>query len=151
MFRRKFITQEDYQKAINTLDIEMVEEEEIKENEAEVLRRLFQSTLDYLITHDKKELETIPAHFKEEVDDEYANDVLKLEELIDVFILEEFLNEKPIIPMINEITRWLENSTIARSKQHRLKTLLNDIKKNRYRVYSRRTIITGSVQKTQRA
>ena len=62
------------------------------------------------------------------------NDVLKLEELIDVFLLEEFLDE-PIIPMINEITRRLENSPIARSKRHWLKTLLNDIKKNRYRVY----------------
>ena len=38
--------------------------------------------------------------------------------------------------MINEITRRLENSPIARSKQHRLKILLIDIKKNRYRVYS---------------
>ena len=53
MLRRKFITQEDYQKVVNTLDIEMVEEEEIKEDEAEVLKRLLQSTMDYLVTHDK--------------------------------------------------------------------------------------------------
>ena len=33
------------------------------------------------------------------------NEVLKLEELIDVFLLEECLDGKPIIPMINEVTR----------------------------------------------
>ena len=30
----------------------------------------------------------------------------------------------------------MESSPISRSKQHRLKTLLNDINMNRYRVYS---------------
>ena len=35
MLRRKFITQEDYQKVFDTLDIEMVEEEEIKEEKGD--------------------------------------------------------------------------------------------------------------------
>ena len=41
MLRRKFITPEDYKKAVDTLDIEMMEEE-IKEDEGgeEVLKRL---------------------------------------------------------------------------------------------------------------
>ena len=106
----------------------MAEEEEIKEDEAEILKRLTQSTMDYLVTHDKEELKELIKDFKEEAGDEYTNDVLKLEELIDVFILEEFLDGEPIIPMINEVTRQLESSPIDRSKQHRIKTLLNDIK-----------------------
>ena len=58
VLRRMFITQEDYQKAVDTLDIEMMEEEELKEDEGseEVLKRLLGSTMDYYITHDKEEL-----------------------------------------------------------------------------------------------
>ena len=51
MLRRKFITQEDYQKAIDMLDIELVGEEEIKEVKVEVLKRLLKSIMDYLVTH----------------------------------------------------------------------------------------------------
>ena len=109
----------------------MVEEEEIKEDESgeEVLKRLLESTMDYLVTHEKKELKELIKDFKEEAGDEYTNDVLKLEKLIDMFILEEVVDGKPIIPMINEVTRRLESSPIARSKQH-------DMKKNPYRLYS---------------
>ena len=53
-----------------------------------------------------------------------------------MFLLEEFLGGKPIIPMINEVTRRLDMIDIATSSQHRLKTLLNDIKNNHCRVYS---------------
>ena len=77
MLRGKFITQEDYQKAIDTLDIEMVEEEEIKEDEGgeEEFKELLDSTMEYLVMHDKEELKELLGDFKE--DDEYANDVLK--------------------------------------------------------------------------
>ena len=53
-----------------------------------------------------------------------------------MFLLEEFLEGKPIIPTVNEVTRRLEGSDIAKSSQHRLKTSLNDIKKHHNRVYS---------------
>ena len=61
--------------------------------------------MDYLVTHDKEEMTEFILDLKEEAGVEYANDVLKLGELIDVFLLKEFLDGKPIIPMINEITR----------------------------------------------
>ena len=65
------------------------EEEEIKEDEGQVLKRLLESTMDYLVTRGKKVLKKLIQDFKEEVGDEYANDVLKLQESINVFILEE--------------------------------------------------------------
>ena len=55
----------------------------------EVLKRLLESTMDYLFTHDKEELQGFIEDFKEEASDEYANDVLKFEELINnVFLLQ---------------------------------------------------------------
>ena len=78
----------------------MVEEEEIKEDKGgeEVLKRLLESTMDYLVTHDTEEFKEdagddyLVIHdteeFKEEAGDEFANYFLKLEELIDVFLLE---------------------------------------------------------------
>ena len=64
----------------------MVQEEETKEVEEEVLKQLQQSTTDYLISHDKKELKALLTEFREETGEEYENHVLKLEELINVFL-----------------------------------------------------------------
>ena len=71
---------------------------------------------------------------KEEATD--IDTLLKLEELVTIFLTNEFLKEKPILPMIDELIGELENSPIAKSKHHRLKMLLNDVNKNRHRVQS---------------
>ena len=55
--------------------------------------------MDYLVIYDKKELKELIKDFKEG-GDEYANDVLQLEELNDVFILEELLDGKSIFPRL---------------------------------------------------
>ena len=48
MLRRQFITQEDYQKAIDTLDIEMAVEEETKEAEGgERIARVYHGLFNY--------------------------------------------------------------------------------------------------------
>ena len=53
--------------------------------------------------------------------------VLKLEELIDIFLDDEYLDVQPIIPMIDDLRKNLESSPVSSSK-HRLGMLLNDIK-----------------------
>ena len=73
---------------------------------------------------------------KEEATEGYIDTPLELEELIATFITSEFLEEKPILPMIEELIKKLENSPVAKSKSLRLKMLVNDINKNRYRVKS---------------
>ena len=72
MLRRKFITQEDSQKAVDMMDIEMMKEEEITADECceEVLKRLFKSTVEYLVTYDKEELKELIADFNEQAGDE---------------------------------------------------------------------------------
>ena len=57
-----------------------------------------------------KEFKNLLKEFREDIGEKYANYVLKFEKLIDVFLLEEFLDGKPIIPMVNEVTRRLESS-----------------------------------------
>ena len=56
-------------------------------------------------------------------------------ELVDVYLLEEFLEKEPIRINIDEVRRKLEGSAdILKSKQHRLNILLDDIAQNRHRV-----------------
>ena len=71
---------------------------------------------------------------KEEAGEEYIDTVLKLEELIDTLFTDEFLEGNPILPMIDELRAAIENSSITKSKQHRLRMLIDDINNNRYRV-----------------
>ena len=54
---------------------------------------------------------------------------------MDVYLLDEFLEKEPIRNKIDEVRRKLEGSAaILKSKQHRLKVLLDDIAQNRHRV-----------------
>ena len=72
--------------------------------------------------------------FKDEVDDEFINVVYKLEELIDIFLEDEYLDGKPVTPMIDNLRRKLEGSLISNSKLNRLQMFVDDINSNRYRV-----------------
>ena len=59
----------------------------------------------------------------------------ELEELVHVDSLEEFLEKEPIRIKIDEVRRKLEGSAaILKSKEHRLKILLDEIAQNRHRV-----------------
>ena len=66
----------------------------------------------------KKELVELLKEMKEEDGEEFIDTVLKLEELVDAFSTDEFLEGKPIITMINELRGAAENSPIAKLKQH---------------------------------
>ena len=108
-----------------------------EENEDE-LKRIINSTVDYVIANDKKELTEILTELKEEAtEEEYLDTLFEFEELMTVFFTAEFLDEeKPILPMIDELVKKLKNSLVLKSKSHRLKMLVDDINKNRYRVKS---------------
>ena len=63
--------------------------------------------------------------------------VQELEELIQVYLLDEFIDAVPIIEKIDVLIKRLEHKhSIAKSQQHRLKMLVDDIAHNRYRVQS---------------
>ena len=117
-------------------DKEPAEVDTDNEEEDDEVKKIINSTVDYIVTHDKKELTELLAELKEEATEDYIDTLLELEELIATFITSEFLEEKPILPMIDELIRKLENSPVAKSKSLRLKMLVNDVNKNRYRVKS---------------
>ena len=71
---------------------------------------------------------------KDEIDAEFMDIVLGIEKLLEQFFVEEFVDGETIRSQINALLNQLENSKIPKSKQHRIKILLDDIKKNRYRV-----------------
>ena len=121
------------------------EEEEKDDAEMEVqeptdgdVKTLSASTTEHIIQDDKVELMDLLKKFKEEAggEEDYIDTVNELEELIEIFLTDEFLDGNPIITQINDLRRKLEDSPISKAKQQRLKMLLNDIKNNRYRVYS---------------
>ena len=72
--------------------------------------------------------------FRKYVGEDFLGTVLELEELVDVYLLEEFIEKEPIRTKIDEVRRKLEGSPTLKSKQHRLNILLDDIAQNRYRV-----------------
>ena len=71
---------------------------------------------------------------KDEIDTEFMDIVLGIEKLLEEFFVEEFVDGETIRPQINTLLNQLESSKIPKSKQHRIKMLLDDIEKNRYRV-----------------
>ena len=92
------------------------------------------ATIQYLILHDKEKLQDLMEEIKGEIDGEFMDIVLDIEKLLEEFFVEEFVDGETIKPQINALLNQLENSKIPKSKQHRIKMLLDDIEKNRYRV-----------------
>ena len=76
----------------------------------------------YSIQHDKNELLELMHEFRKDVgeDDDFLDTVLELEELVDVYLLREFLERESIRIKIDEVRRKLEGSAILKSKQNRL-------------------------------
>ena len=110
-----------------TIDKEEKEEEEEDEEE----ENMTNAAIQYLILHDKEELEDLMEGIKDEIDAEFMDIVLGIEKLLEEFFVEEFfIDGETIRSQINALLNQLENSKIPKSKQHRIKMLLDDIEKN---------------------
>ena len=81
-----------------------------------------------------EELQDLMGEIKDKIDGEFMDIVLDIEKLLEEFFVEEFVDGETIKPQINALLNQLENSKIPKWKQHRIKMLLDDIEKNRYRV-----------------
>ena len=128
-------------------DDDVKEEEEMAvdaEDEDDEVKKVIQTTFHDIIQHDEEELMELLAELKDEADDDYIDTLLKVEELIDVFLTDEFLEGKPILSTIDELIETLDGYPISKSKQHRLKMLMNDINSNRHRVQSIFTRLDGA-------
>ena len=97
-------------------------------------RNFMKPAVDYIIQHDREELLQLMEELNDNINEEFMDIVLDIEKLLEIFFEEEFLDGEPIRPQIDELLSKLETSEIPKSNQHRIKLLLDDITKNRYRI-----------------
>ena len=137
MLRQGAITTTEYAQ----LNTSLTEAADLKTDEAEKEedsddeeQNLMKPAVDYIIQHDKEELLQLMEEFKDDIDEKFMDIILDIEKLLEIFFEEEFLDGEPIRPQIDELLNKLETPEIPKSNQHRIKMLLDDITKNRYRV-----------------
>ena len=102
-------------------------------DEMEELEKKVVDTVEYLIRHDKSEIEELLNTFQS--DELFEEDVIRLEQLVGNWLKNEILGKQLSLDDIDQILRKLTSSSIPRSKLHRFEMLLNDIRSNRFRVY----------------
>ena len=107
------------------------EEEEVEEDE---VTRVIVDTVDHVIQHDKEELSDLLMELRDEVGKEFLDALLDLELLAGKFLIDEFQEGKPLLPLIEEQRLKLEASPASLPKFLRVKMLLSDINNNRRRV-----------------
>ena len=132
LVRQDVITRGEYNQLNTMLPEEMYLEPNSEEEDE--LTKVIQATANYLVKPDKKKFMELLTEIKVEGSEDDIDATLQLEKLIDVLLFGEYLEGKPILPMIIEVKKTLVNSVIEKSKQHQMKMLLYDIKSNRYRV-----------------
>ena len=144
MLRRELITLSEYEKLNNILaeyldkdNPDKAEKEEEEEEGENRVKRLIQSTMEYLTKDDYDELIHLVPNIKKEAGPEFVIVVGKLRDLIDKFLQDEFDQDgELILPRIMDLVRTLTGSPVSMVKIQQLKMLLNDIDKNRFRVTS---------------
>ena len=72
--------------------------------------------------------------FGENLDEEFTDTLLKIEELIDVFVEGSFIDDEPVLDKIIHKVNKLNKSKLSKSKLLRFRILLKDIERNRFRV-----------------
>ena len=121
LLRQDCLNQDEY-KQLNTMLAESLDGEmdiEPASEEEDEFKKMIKATTNDIIESDEKELTELLTEFKEEITEDFIDDVLQLEKIIDAFLIDDYLEGKPIVPMIDEILKTLEGSARAKSKQQR--------------------------------
>ena len=95
---------------------------------------LVNHTVADIIAHDQKELGDLLQEFNEYLDDDDDDTVLKIEELIDIFKEDSYMDNESVLDKIETLLRKLDGSKIPKSTLLRFRIVLKDIEKNRNRV-----------------
>ena len=74
------------------------------------LKELIQTTFEYLIQPDKKELMELIKEFQQDAD--AVDTVQELEELIDAYLLDEFIDKEQIITKLDAVRKKFEATKI---------------------------------------
>ena len=110
------------------------EEMEIEEEEENEIESKISDTLQYLIQHDRNEIQQLLELFEKEGETYFEDDIEKLRELIENWIEEEIIGKENVLNNIKDLLIKLQKSKIPQSKLHRLEMILRDIRLNRRRV-----------------
>ena len=84
-------------------------------DEDDELKKVIHATTHNVIGSEIKELMELLAELKEEVTEDFIDDVFQVEKLIDVFLTDDYLEGKPLLPVIDETLDGF--STISKLKQ----------------------------------
>ena len=104
------------------------DEEEMALSTEDQIKKDITSTADYLIQHDKRELQDLVAGI--EKDEDIIDTVLSLEELLGIYLEEEFLErdgdaiDGKIIELVNSLSH---SKNISETFLIKIKMLINDI------------------------
>lgn len=105
-------------------------------DESENVDNMIQSTLNYVISHDKEEIEKLLSLLKIFVNKDTLDVLKHLTELVHLYYQSEYLNSEQISPLIFGLIEKLEavGTLTTKMKLIRLKMLINDISQNRKRI-----------------
>ena len=87
-----------------------------------------------MIQHNKEELSDLLMELRDEVGKQFLDALLDLELLSGKFLIDEFQEDEPLLPLIEERRLKLEPSPASLAKLLRVKMLLSNINNNRRRV-----------------
>ena len=135
LLKQNGITRTIYKKMNNMVSSgDGIDEEEEKEEEEDenTLEGKISDTVEYLIRHDRSEIGELLNTFESE--ELFKDDVTRLRKLTEEWVQNEILGKEFLLDDIEQILRKLKSSTIHKSKLHRFKMLLKEIRVNRYRV-----------------
>ena len=116
MLDRGFITPIEYNN-LNSLIVipDKSSNEEEEEEEEDEMIRVIKDTVDHVIQHDKEELSDLLMELRDEVGAEFLDALLDSELLVGKFLIGEFQEEEPLLPLIEERRLKLEVSPASSS------------------------------------
>ena len=119
--RERDVSSADVEPPTDEMEVDSTKEssdDDLGEEEDGFIKKI-QSTLDYIIRNDRKELIELLTELKEEATENYIDILLELGKHIDAFLTDEHLEGKPIFSMVGELRRRLQSSPIIKSKHYR--------------------------------
>ena len=110
------------------------EEDSSDEEEEDTVEAKISNTVNYLVEHDKREIEQLLELFEKTAGTYYEEDLAKLRRATEIWMDEEIQGKKPELKEIEHLLTQLERSKILRSNLIRFETILKDIRENRIRI-----------------
>ena len=110
------------------------EEDSSDEEEEDTVEAKISNTVNYLVEHDKREIEQLLELFEKTAGTYYEEDLAKLRRATKIWMDEEIQGKKPELKEIEHLLTQLERSKILRSNLIRFETILKDIRENRIRI-----------------